>query len=43
MLIGIPTETAVGETRVAITPETAKKLKARWCSRSAALRTLKPP
>ena len=27
MLIGIPTETAVGETRVAITPETAKKLK----------------
>ena len=28
MLIGIPTETAVGETRVAITPETAKKIKA---------------
>ncbi len=28
MQIGIPTETAVGETRVAITPETAKKLKA---------------
>ncbi len=28
MLIGIPTETAVGETRVAVTPETAKKLKA---------------
>ena len=28
MLIGIPTETAVGETRVAITPETAKKLRA---------------
>ncbi|MBL8337742.1 MAG: Re/Si-specific NAD(P)(+) transhydrogenase subunit alpha [Rhodoferax sp.] len=28
MLIGIPTETSVGETRVAITPETAKKLKA---------------
>jgi NAD(P) transhydrogenase subunit alpha len=28
MLIGIPTETCVGETRVAITPETAKKLKA---------------
>jgi NAD(P) transhydrogenase subunit alpha len=28
MLIGIPTETMVGETRVAITPETAKKLKA---------------
>ncbi len=27
MLIGIPTETAVGETRVAVTPETAKKLK----------------
>jgi NAD(P) transhydrogenase subunit alpha len=27
MLIGIPTETTVGETRVAITPETAKKLK----------------
>ena len=26
MLIGIPTETAVGETRVAVTPETAKKL-----------------
>ena len=28
MLIGIPTETTVGETRVAITPETAKKLSA---------------
>ena len=28
MLIGIPTETIVGETRVAMTPETAKKLKA---------------
>ena len=28
MLIGIPTETAAGETRVAVTPETAKKLKA---------------
>ena len=28
MLIGIPTETTVGETRVAITPETVKKLKA---------------
>ncbi len=28
MLIGIPTETTVGETRVALTPETAKKLKA---------------
>ena len=28
MLIGIPAETMVGETRVAITPETAKKLKA---------------
>ena len=27
MLIGIPTETTIGETRVAITPETAKKLK----------------
>ena len=27
MLIGIPTETAVGETRVAVTPETAKKLR----------------
>lgn len=27
MLIGIPTETTAGETRVAITPETAKKLK----------------
>ena len=27
MLIGIPTETTVGETRVAITPETTKKLK----------------
>jgi NAD(P) transhydrogenase subunit alpha len=27
MLIGIPAETTVGETRVAITPETAKKLK----------------
>ncbi len=26
MLIGVPTETEVGETRVAVTPETAKKL-----------------
>ena len=28
MLIGVPLETAAGETRVAATPETAKKLKA---------------
>ena len=28
MLIGVPAETTVGETRVAVTPETAKKLKA---------------
>jgi len=28
MLIGVPRETAAGETRVAATPETAKKLKA---------------
>jgi len=28
MLIGVPRETAVGETRVAVTPETARKLKA---------------
>ncbi|TCO97690.1 alanine dehydrogenase/PNT-like protein, partial [Rubrivivax gelatinosus] len=28
MLIGVPLETAQGETRVAVTPETAKKLKA---------------
>src|ERR1700748_2119539 len=28
MLIGVPLETAAGETRVAVTPETAKKLKA---------------
>ena len=28
MLIGVPRETAPGETRVAVTPETAKKLKA---------------
>ena len=28
MLIGIPLETAPGQTRVAVTPETAKKLKA---------------
>jgi len=28
MLIGVPRETALGETRVALTPETAKKLKA---------------
>jgi NAD(P) transhydrogenase subunit alpha len=27
MLIGVPAETATGETRVAVTPETAKKLK----------------
>ena len=26
MLIGVPAETAAGETRVAVTPETAKKL-----------------
>ena len=28
MLIGIPMETYAGETRVAVTPETVKKLKA---------------
>ena len=28
MLIGVPAETTAGETRVAVTPETAKKLKA---------------
>ena len=28
MQIGVPAETTVGETRVAVTPETAKKLKA---------------
>ncbi len=28
MLVGVPLETAAGETRVAVTPETAKKLKA---------------
>src|SRR5262252_8270107 len=28
MLIGVPLEMAAGETRVAVTPETAKKLKA---------------
>ena len=28
MQIGVPRETAAGETRVAVTPETAKKLKA---------------
>ena len=28
MHIGVPQETAAGETRVALTPETAKKLKA---------------
>ena len=28
MLIGVPTETTAGETRVAVTPETVKKLKA---------------
>ena len=28
MEIGVPTETTAGETRVAVTPETAKKLKA---------------
>ena len=28
MLIGVPLESAAGETRVAVTPETAKKLKA---------------
>lgn len=27
MLIGVPTETTAGETRVAVTPATAKKLK----------------
>ncbi|TAJ64892.1 MAG: NAD(P)(+) transhydrogenase (Re/Si-specific) subunit alpha, partial [Variovorax sp.] len=26
MLIGVPAETTTGETRVAVTPETAKKL-----------------
>ena len=37
MLIGVPRETATGETRVAVTPETTKKLKAQGhacvCSR----------
>ena len=28
MQIGVPLETAAGETRVSVTPETAKKLKA---------------
>ena len=28
MLIGVPAETMAGETRVAVTPETVKKLKA---------------
>ena len=28
MIIGVPAEITAGETRVAITPETAKKLKA---------------
>jgi len=28
MFIGVPAETAAGETRVAVTPETVKKLKA---------------
>ncbi len=28
MLVGVPLETAAGETRVAVTPETAKKLRA---------------
>jgi NAD(P) transhydrogenase subunit alpha len=28
MQIGIPTETVAGEARVAVTPETAKKLRA---------------
>ena len=28
MLIGVPLETAAGEARVALTPETAKKLEA---------------
>jgi NAD(P) transhydrogenase subunit alpha len=27
MLIGVPLETAAGESRVAVTPETAKKLR----------------
>jgi H+-translocating NAD(P) transhydrogenase subunit alpha len=39
MLIGVPLETAAGETRVAVTPETAKKLVAqghRVCVQSGA-------
>ena len=35
MLIGVPLETAAGETRVAVTPETAKKLKAHWAMASS--------
>ena len=32
MLIGVPAETMAGETRVAVTPETVKKLKAQGLS-----------
>ena len=46
MLIGVPLETAAGETRVAVTPETAKKLKAQGtrsaCSRAPASRPASP-
>ncbi len=37
MLIGVPLETVAGETRVAVTPETAKKLVAQAGTRVCAL------
>ena len=44
MLIGVPRETAAGETRVAVTPETAKKLKAQGHTiRVAVGRRASPP
>ena len=38
MLIGVPAETAAGETRVAVTPETAKKLEGAGPYRARAVR-----
>ncbi len=37
MLIGVPAETMAGETRVAVTPETAKKLVALGAHRACAV------
>ena len=43
MLIGVPRETAAGETRVAATPETVKKLKAQGHTSASSRAPASPP